>query len=107
MAEEMPAGITDGEVMMINTLYINPGRWDEYQAALQEILPQARALEACLVLEAGQVADEPGTVILTERWRSGVEYVTEVLKLPMFEKYLAATEAMYAKPRTVVVLNSL
>jgi hypothetical protein len=54
VAEEMPAGITDGELMMVDTLYIDPGRWDEYQAALEEILPQARALEACLVLEPEQ-----------------------------------------------------
>ena len=107
VTEEMPDGVSQGELMMVNTLHIKEDSWVNYLAALNEILPQARALDACLLLEAGHVIDRPVTVMLVERWRSGVEYVTSVLQLPMYQKYLELTESMYASPRSVMVLDAL
>lgn len=104
--EQMPA-ITDGELVMSNTLVVGIEDRDEYLELLREILPQARELEACLFLEAGEVVDSPGTFVLSERWRSGTEYVGEVLALPFYQKYLERSEPLYAEPRSVVVLQTV
>ena len=105
-SEEMPQ-VVDGELMMSNTLVIKPEHRQEYLDELREILPQARRLDACISLEAGEVADRPGTFVLSERWRSGTEYLNEVLQLPFYQRYLERSEPFYAAPRAVVVLTSV
>lgn len=107
MCEKLPPGVTDAELTMVNTLFVKPDLWFAYRAALLEILPQARALDACLMLEVGEVVGQPGTVMLTERWRSGAEYVNDITQLPMYQKYLSASESMYERPRIVVVLTPI
>lgn len=97
----------DHELTMVNTLSIRARDVDDFVLELQEILPLARRLDACLLLEAGQVIDDPTTFILSERWRSGWEYVNTVLALPIYQKYLSATEAMYDEPRVVAALRGL
>ncbi|WP_199254586.1 putative quinol monooxygenase [Mycolicibacterium mengxianglii] len=106
MPEMMPP-INNGELFMCNTLTIRPECRLEYLRELQTVLPQAKALPGCLLLECGEKIDAPGTFILTERWRSGNEYVNEYLTLPFYQEYLAKTEAMYEGPRDVAVLSSV
>ena len=105
-AEEMPQ-VTDGELMMNVTLVVRPEHRDEYLSELREVLPHARAESACLSLEVGELAGRPGTFVLSERWRSGTEYVNEILRLPFYVRYLERTEPLYAAPRTVLVLTSV
>jgi quinol monooxygenase YgiN len=104
--ESMPE-ITDGELFMSNTLVVRSESRADYLDQLREVLPQARALPGCLLLEVGERVDAPATFILTERWRNGREYLHEYLALPFYRSYLAATEDMYAAPRTVAVLSSI
>ncbi len=104
--EQMPQ-VSDGELMMVNTLVIKPESRDQYVAALQEVLPQARGLSACLSLEVGEVDGQPGTFVLSEHWVSGSQYLNEILALDFYQRYLEVTESMYAAPRTVVVLHPL
>lgn len=104
MPETMPV-VTDAELFMCNTLRVKAESRSEYLRELQEVLPQARALPGCLLLEVGECVDAPATFILTERWRSGREYLHEYLALPFYRSYLSATEAMYATPRDVSVLS--
>jgi quinol monooxygenase YgiN len=106
MNEMMPQ-VSDDELFMSNTLSIRADRRSAFVRELQAVLPQAKALPGCLLLEVGEVRDAPGTFVLTERWRSGVEYVTEYLALPFYQEYLAHTEAMYARPREVTVLSPI
>jgi len=102
-----PHQASDGELMMSNTLIVRPEHRPDYIDALQKVLPQARSLPGCLLLEVGERADSPGTFVLTERWRSGNEYVNEYLTLPFYQEYLATTEPMYAAPRNVVILTAV
>lgn len=104
--EEMPA-VSDGELMMSNTLVISPEHREEYLSELEGVLSQARQLPACLSLEVGEVVTRPGTFVLSERWRSGSEYVNEVLRLPFYQRYLERSERFYAAPRSVLVLRSV
>ena len=106
MSEKLPE-VTDGELFMSNTLAIRPEYRTEYVEALQTVLPQARALDGCLLLEVGEITDTPATFVLTERWRSGLEYLNDYLALPFYRQYLADTEKMYAGPRKVIVLSSV
>lgn len=104
--EEMPQ-VSNEELMMCNTLVIKPEYREEYLSELRRILPLARRLPACLSLEVGEVTGQPGTFLLSERWRSGSEYVNEILGLDFYQRYLNHTEPHYAVPRTVVVLQSV
>ena len=103
-AEAMPA-VSDDELMMSNTLVISLEHREEYLSELREVLSQARQLPACLSLEVGEVVDQPGTFVLSERWRNGNEYLHEVLGLPFYQRYLARSEPFYSGPRTVLVLR--
>ncbi|MGV9801377.1 putative quinol monooxygenase [Mycobacterium sp. NPDC003449] len=104
MPEMMPA-VTDDELYASVTLTIRPECRLEYLNELRRVLPQARALPGCRLLEVGEHIDAPATFILTERWRSGLEYLNEYLTLPFFQDYLSATEPMYAAPLSAVVLR--
>lgn len=104
--EQMPQ-VSDGELMMSNTLVIAPEHREEYLDELRRVLAPARELDACLSLEVGEVVDAPGTFVLSERWRSGAEYVGEVLRLPFYQRYLQRSEPFYAAPRSVTVLTSV
>lgn len=105
MSPEAMPQVSDDELMMCNTLVIKAEHREEYLGELRRILPLARRLPACLSLEAGEVADQPGTFVLSERWRSGAEYVNEILHLDFYVRYLERTELHYAVPRTVSVLR--
>lgn len=104
--EAMPE-VSDGELMMINTLVVKPEHRETYLAAIREILPLARELAGCLSLEVGEVRGEPGTFWLSERWRNGNQYLHEYLPLPFYQKYLQVTESLYSVPRTVLVLDPI
>lgn len=106
MPEAVPQ-VTDAELMMCNTLMVRSEDRDAYIDQLKKVLPQARALAGCLLLEVGESVERQGTFVLTERWRSGKEYVDEYLLLPFYQEYLANTEQMYAEPRQVVLLSTL
>jgi len=106
MTESMPQ-VSDGELIMSNTLMVRPEYRSAYLEELRKVLPQARALEGCLFLEAGESVGTPAMFILTERWRNGNEYLNEYLALPFYREYLAKTEQMYAAPRHVVVLAAV
>jgi len=99
--------VSDGELMMSNTLIVRPEHRLAYIDALQKVLPHARSLPGCIFLEVGERADLPGTFVLTERWRNGTEYVNDYLTLGFYQEYLATTEPMYAAPRNVVVLTAV
>lgn len=104
--EDMPQ-VTEGELMMVNTLVVRSDCREEFMDELRRILPLARQLPACLALEVGEVVDQSGTFVLTERWRSGNEYLHEILGLDFYQRYLAASEPLYAAPRSVLVLRSV
>jgi quinol monooxygenase YgiN len=106
MEPESSPEVTDGELMLCNTLIIDPEQRLAYLRALGEVLPQARALPGCLLLEVGERADSPGTFILTERWRSAREFLG-YLSLPFYRDYLEASERMYAAPRDAVILTAV
>ena len=101
--EKMPQ-VSDAELMMSNTLTIKPEHREEYLTELQEVISQARRLEACISLEVGELINQPGTFVLSERWRSGNEYLNEILRLPFYQRYLERSEPFYAAPRAVLVL---
>jgi len=106
MTESMPQ-VSDAELIMSNTLVVRPECRSAYLNELRKVLPQARALEGCLFLEAGESVGTPAMFILTERWRNGNEYLNVYLGLPFYREYLAKTEQMYAAPRQVVVLAAV
>lgn len=107
MPPEVMPQVSDQELMMCNTLVINKEYREEYLTELRRILPLARRLPACISLEVGEVAGQPGTFLLSERWRSGSEYINEILHLDFYQRYLEVSEPYYAGPRTVVVLQSV
>ena len=89
------------------TLYIAPEHREAFLEALHGLLPQARQEPGCHFVHAHEVADEPGTFVLLEHWRDLEEYRDEVLQKDYFTAYLAASEAMYAKPRVITMLNPI
>lgn len=107
MPQEAMPRVSDNELVMCNTLMIKEECRNEYLTELRRVLPLARRLPACLSLEVGEVAGKPGTFVLFERWRSGAEYVNEILQLDFYQRYLERTEPHYAAPRSVSVLQSL
>lgn len=92
--------MTNPLTMFVN-LYIEKDRLEEYLESLAEVLPQARAEEACQVLFVTQEQADPTHIILFEVWRDRDEYFDEVLSRDYFQKYLAASEDAYAKSRLV------
>lgn len=103
-SEQVPQAVDEPLVMNV-TLVFEPEDREQFLSALHEVLPQARAEAACLHLDVGEVADRPGTFVLSEHWRSAKEYVEEILRLPYFRKYLEISEPLYAVPRTVRLLT--
>jgi quinol monooxygenase YgiN len=89
------------------TLYIKPECMEEYLEALREVLPQARREPGCVFLYAHEVPGEPGTMVLLEQWRDLEEYRNEVLQRDYFKRYMEISEALYAKPRVVTILNPI
>lgn len=106
MAEQMPL-VTDGELIMRNTLRVRPESRAEYLDEIRLVLPQARQLPGCLRLEVGESIEGPATFHLFEHWRSGTDYLERYLQLPFYQRYLTRTENMYAAPRTVTVLQEI
>ncbi len=106
MPEAMPQ-ITDGELMMSNTLVVRPEEREAYLDELRKVLPLARRLAGCMFLEVGERVGNPSIFVLTERWRNGMEYVDEYLSLQFYQEYIRNTEPMYAAPRDVVVLTAV
>lgn len=107
MPPEAVPQVSDQELMMSNTLTIKAEFHVEYVQELRLILPQARRLPACLALEVGEITGQTGTFVLCERWRSGREYMDEILHLEFYQRYLQLTEPYYAGPRIVLVLQSV
>ena len=105
MAPEQMPQVSDEPLTMCNTLVIKPECREDYLTELRTILPLARRLPACLSLEVGEVTGREGTFVLFEGWRSGTEYVHEVLQLDFYQRYLKRTEEHYAAPRLVLVLE--
>jgi quinol monooxygenase YgiN len=92
---------------MLVVLTIKPERRDEFVAALREVLPLARAEAACLMLLAAEAAGEPEKFVLLESWRDRDEYRGEILGRDYFRRYLAVSEAAYAAPRQVTLLDEV
>ena len=88
MPQEKIPQVSDKELMMSNTLMIQPEYREDFLMELREILPQARRLEVCISLEVGEVTDQTGMFVLSERWRNGNEYLNEILQLPFYQRYL-------------------
>lgn len=89
------------------TLTIRPESREEYLAALREVLVPARREPSCVFLHANESVDEPGKIVLLERWRDSDEYVGQVLQREYFRKYLELSENAYAAPRVVVMLDPI
>jgi quinol monooxygenase YgiN len=87
------------------TLTIRPERLDAFTAALREVVPHARAEDACLHLDVGRSIADPGVFVLSEGWRDLVEYRDVVLQKDYFQRYLQISEDSYAKPRVVTLLD--
>jgi quinol monooxygenase YgiN len=92
---------------MVVTLFIRPECRDEYLAILREVLVPAREEPGCVFIYANEASDEPGRIVLFERWRDLDEYTDEILQRDYFQRYLALSEAMYAAPRVAVGLNPI
>lgn len=90
---------------MNNTLHIEPGSREEYMAALAEVMVGVRQEPSLVYLNVGEVHDEPGTIVLSERWLDADEYWNEILARPYFRKYLQLSEDVYSAPREVVLLS--
>ena len=90
---------------MLVVLTIKPGRRAEFVVALREVLPRALGEPACVFLHATESVDEPGRFVLFESWRDRDEYRNEVLRRDYFRRYLAVSEALYAAPRQVTLLD--
>jgi len=86
------------------TLTIRPECRESFLAALNEVLPPARAEPGCLFLHAGQSATDPDVFVLSEGWRDLAEYRDVVLRKPYFQTYLQISENAYARPRVVTPL---
>lgn len=104
VSEQVPQAV-DGPLVMNVTLVIAPEHREQYLRALRAVLPPARAEAACVHLDVGEVAERPGTFVLSEHWRSAKEYVQEILPQSYFQQYLEVTEPLYAVPRSVLVLE--
>ena len=86
------------------TLTIRPECRESFLAALNEVLPQARAEPACLFLHAGQSVTDPDVFMLSEGWRDRAEYRNVLLRKPYYQTYLQLSESAYARPRIVTPL---
>lgn len=104
--EDVPPAL-DGPLTMNVTLVIKAEDREEYLSELRHVLPRARAEDASIYLLVGEVAERPGTFVLSESWRNAAEYVNEILRRPYFQRYVERTERLYALPRTVLVLTSV
>lgn len=92
-------------LFMNNTLTIAPERLEEFETALREVLPRARAEQCCLYLHAGQDVTDPTIIVLSEGWSDLREYRDVVMRKDYFQRYLATSEKAYARPRRVTLLS--
>lgn len=86
---------------------IRPERREEFLDAMREVLPQARGEEARVYLNVGQSLEDPDVFISSEAWRDLDEYRDEILNKGYFRRYLGVSEAAYAAPRVVVLLDPI
>lgn len=96
--------MTDPFTMSV-TLTIQPERREEFLGALDAVLGPARAEPGCVFLHVGESTERRGTFVLFERWRDPQGYFEEILRRAHFQQYLATSEAAYATPRVVVLLD--
>jgi quinol monooxygenase YgiN len=88
------------------TLRIDPDRMPEYLAALRDVLEPARN-EPTNVFLYPHCVEEPGTIILFERWLDSDAFVNEVLHTEHYRRYLTIAEPLYAAPREVRFLQPI
>lgn len=89
------------------TLTIEPEHLESYIAALNEVLPLARAEPTCLYLNVGRSMIDPNVFILSEGWRDLVEYRDTVRQRPYFTSYVAVVESVLARSHVTVPLVSI
>jgi quinol monooxygenase YgiN len=89
------------------TLFIKPECREEFLVALRDVLTPARQEPACIYLYATEAMNEPGRIVLFERWRDQDEYITDILQRDYFQRYLKISEGAYAAPRIVVGLTPI
>jgi quinol monooxygenase YgiN len=87
-------------------MFIKPELRDDYLAALREFLILVRQEPGCIFLYASEAADEPGTIVVFERFRDPDEF-NEILQRGYAQRYLKLSESAYAAPRVVVRLDRL
>jgi quinol monooxygenase YgiN len=91
---------------MMVTLRIDPDRMPEYLGALGEVLGPARN-EPTNVFLYPHTVEEPGTIVLFERWLDSDAYLNEVLQTEHYRHYLSISEPLYVAPREVRFLTPI
>jgi len=86
------------------TMVIRPELRDEYLAALREFLARARQEPGCTFLYANEVAGQPGTFVLFERFQSQAVF-NELIQLDYAQRYLKFAESAFAAPRVIARLD--
>ena len=82
-------------------MFIKPELRGEYLAALSEFLVLARQEPGCIFLYASEAADEPGKIVMFERFRDPDEF-NAILQRDYAQRYLKLSESAYAAPRVIV-----
>jgi quinol monooxygenase YgiN len=67
------------EVTILLEIQVAPENVEEVKKIVQEMLPETRLYDGCISLYAIQNLDDPGNVVLVQKWQSREHY----------ERYLA------------------
>jgi quinol monooxygenase YgiN len=90
----------------VATLKIDPDRMPEYLSALRDVLGPARN-EPTNVFLYPHCTEEPGTIVLFERWLDSDAFVNEVLQTEHYRRYLSIVEPLYVASREVRFLTPI
>jgi quinol monooxygenase YgiN len=89
------------------TVFIKPECREDFLQSLRELLVCARREPGCILLQAGESTDEPGTITLFMRWRDEDEYIFQILQRDYFQRYIKRSEAAYAIPAVVTGFEAI
>lgn len=89
------------------TLTIKPEFREEFLAVLREVMVPLQQEPSCVFVYASESVEEPGKIILFERWLDLDSYLNEILHKDYYQPFHQLCEKAFAAPRVVVPLSPI
>jgi quinol monooxygenase YgiN len=99
----MSSGVTDAPIVVLVRLRMHAGREDDFVAAMTAILEHVRREPGCLAIDGHRAADDPGSFMLYEVWRSEEAFAEFESSREYMRAYMARVMPWWSEPRELTL----